>query len=42
MRDLNISQAMTKYQNDNTLQQSAIAMLAQANVIPQQLLTLFR
>lgn len=42
IRDLNISQAMTKYQNDNTLQQSALAMLAQANAIPQQLLTLFR
>jgi flagellin len=42
IRDLNISQAMTQYQNDNTLQQSAIAMLAQANAIPQQLLTLFR
>jgi Flagellin and related hook-associated proteins len=35
IRDLNISQAMTQYQNDNTLQQSAIAMLAQANAIPQ-------
>ncbi|GAB6078476.1 flagellin N-terminal helical domain-containing protein [Hydrogenobaculum acidophilum] len=42
IRDLNISQAMTQYQNDNTLQQSALAMLAQANAIPQQLLTLFR
>ncbi|MGC8677922.1 MAG: flagellin [Hydrogenobaculum sp.] len=42
IRDLNISQAMKKYQNDNTLQQSALAMLAQANAIPQQLLTLFR
>ena len=42
IRDLNISQAMTQYQNDNTLQQSALAMLAQANAVPQQLLTLFR
>jgi len=42
IRDLNISQAMTQYQNDNTLQQSALAMLAQANALPQQLLTLFR
>ena len=42
IRDLNVSQAMTQYQNDNTLQQSALAMLAQANAVPQQLLTLFR
>jgi Flagellin and related hook-associated proteins len=42
IRDLNVSQAMTQYQNDNTLQQSALAMLAQANALPQQLLTLFR
>ena len=42
IRNLNISQAMTQYQNDNTLQQSALAMLAQANAAPQQLLTLFR
>jgi len=42
IRDLNMSQAMTQYQNDNTLQQSALAMLAQANALPQQPLTLFR
>lgn len=42
IRDINVAQAMTKYQQHNVLQQAATAMLAQANTQPQSLLTLFR
>ncbi len=42
IRDINVAQAMTKYQQHNILQQAATAMLAQANTQPQNLLTLFR
>ena len=42
IRDVDMSAEMVKYTKNNILNQSAMAMLAQANQQPQQVLTLLQ
>jgi len=42
IRDVDMSDEMVQYTKDNILNQSAMAMLAQANQLPEQVLTLLR
>ena len=42
IRDVDMSDEMVKFTKNNILNQSAMAMLAQANQLPQQVLTLLQ